>query len=248
MYFVKRGAIYHDVAGASFRDLMEGRLAALPGERATISDWANHLSTIFPEVRLKRYLEMRGADVGPPDRIVAQSALMVGLYYDARALDGASELIRGWSAEERQALRDDAPRLGLSARIAGRTARDIARDMLGLARGGLARRARRDAAGRDETHYLDPLDAIVETRRRARPRLARTFRRAVAQSVDPVFAEARILNATQGQRAEISNKARGSVGVEIRKLTGQGFFAPNREPAWRGPRRRRGRPSLFGGT
>ena len=89
MYFVKRGDVYHDVAGASFRDLMEGRLAQLPGERATISDWANHLSTIFPEVRLKRYLEMRGADVGPPERIVAQSALMVGIYYDAQALDGA---------------------------------------------------------------------------------------------------------------------------------------------------------------
>ena len=86
MYFVKRGDVYHDVAGASFRDLLAGRLAALPGERATISDWANHLSTIFPEVRLKRYLEMRGADVGPAERIVALSALMVGLYYDSAAL------------------------------------------------------------------------------------------------------------------------------------------------------------------
>ena len=95
---------YHDVAGASFRDLMQGRLAALPGERATVSDWANHLSTIFPEVRLKRYLEMRGADVGPPDRIVAQSALMVGALLRRAALDGASELIRGWTREERQAL------------------------------------------------------------------------------------------------------------------------------------------------
>src|SRR5450432_1078305 len=89
MYFVKRGAQYHDVAGANFRDLLAGRLEALPGERARISDWANHLSTIFPEVRLKRYLEMRGADVGPPERIVAQSALMVGIYYDARALAAA---------------------------------------------------------------------------------------------------------------------------------------------------------------
>ena len=82
LYFVKRDGVYHDVAGASFRDLLAGRLAALPGERATISDWANHLSTIFPEVRLKRYLEMRGADVGPPERILALTALCVGLYYD----------------------------------------------------------------------------------------------------------------------------------------------------------------------
>ena len=83
MYFVKRGDVYHDVAGASFRDLLAGRLPQLPGERATISDWANHLSTIFPEVRLKRYLEMRGADCGPPERILALQAFCVGLYYDA---------------------------------------------------------------------------------------------------------------------------------------------------------------------
>ncbi|MFZ1965471.1 MAG: glutamate--cysteine ligase, partial [Roseiarcus sp.] len=120
LYFVKRGATYHDVAGASFRDLLAGRLAALPGERATISDWANHLSTIFPEVRLKRYLEMRGADVGPAERIDALAALMVGLYYDRQALAAAGDLVRGWSAAELQNLRDEAPRLGLAARIAGR--------------------------------------------------------------------------------------------------------------------------------
>ncbi len=192
MYFVKRGDRYHDVSGASFRDLMAGRLPQLPGERATISDWANHLSTIFPEVRLKRYMEMRGADVGPPERIVAQSALMVGLYYDARALDGAVELIRRWSAEERQAFRDEAPRLGLKARIGGRSARDVARDMLALARGGLARRARRDGRGRDETHYLDPLDAIVEGGvEPARAWLDR-FEGPWGGSVDPIYEEARI--------------------------------------------------------
>jgi glutamate--cysteine ligase len=192
MYFVKRGDAYHDVAGASFRDLLAGRLAALPGERATISDWANHLSTIFPEVRLKRYLEMRGADVGPAERIVAQSALMVGIYYDTKALDGASELIRGWSAEARQKLRDEAPRLGFAAEIGGRTVREVARDMLALARGGLARRGRRDAQGRDETRYLDPLDAIVESGvEPARVWLER-FAGAWGRSVDPVFAEARI--------------------------------------------------------
>ena len=192
MYFVKRGDVYHDVSGASFRDLMDGRLAALPGERATISDWANHLSTIFPEVRLKRYLEMRGADVGPPARIVAQSALMVGLYYDSAALDGALQLIGGWSAQARQSLRDEAPRLGFSAEIAGRTTREIARDMLALARAGLARRARKDARGRDETHFLDPLDALVESGvEPARAWLAQ-FAGPWGGSIEPVFAQARI--------------------------------------------------------
>ncbi len=192
MYFVKRGSTYHDVAGASFRDLMQGKLAALPGEKATVSDWANHLSTIFPEVRLKRYLEMRGADVGPPDRIVAQSALLTGLYYDAAALEGASELIRGWTPEERQALRDTAPRLGLAARVGGRAAREIARDMLDLARAGLARRARRNAAGRDETQYLDPLYRIVETGREPARAWLDLFEGPWKRSVAPVFDEARI--------------------------------------------------------
>ena len=109
---------YQDVAGASFRDLLAGRLGQAPGERATIADWANHLSTIFPEVRLKRYLEMRGADVGPPERIVALAALMAGLYYDPDALGSAEALIEGWSAEDRQKLRDDAPLLGLAAEVA----------------------------------------------------------------------------------------------------------------------------------
>jgi glutamate--cysteine ligase len=192
MYFVKRGDVYHDVSGASFHDLLAGRLAQLPGERATISDWANHLSTIFPEVRLKRYLEMRGADVGSAEHIVAQSALMVGLYYDGVALDGALELIGGWSPEERQTLRDEAPRLGLQARIAGRSVREVARDMLALARGGLARRGRRDARGRDETLYIDSLDAIVERGVEPARLWLDRFEGPWRGSVDPVFAEAEI--------------------------------------------------------
>ena len=192
MYFVKRGDVYHDVSGQNFRDLMAGRLPGLPGERATISDWANHLSTIFPEVRLKRYLEMRGADVGPPERIVAQSALMVGLYYDSVALDGAGELIRGWSAEARQQLRDEAPRLGLSAEIGGRTLREIARDMLALARGGLERRARRDARGRDETRFLEALDAIVASGEEPARAWLRRFWTEWGSRVEPIFGEAQI--------------------------------------------------------
>ncbi|MGD1015838.1 MAG: glutamate--cysteine ligase [Roseiarcus sp.] len=192
LYFVKRGATYHDVAGASFRDLLAGRLAALPGERATISDWANHLSTIFPEVRLKRYLEMRGADVGPAERIDALAALMVGLYYDRQALAAAGDLVRGWSAAERQALRDEAPRLGLAARVAGRDLRAIAGDALAIARAGLARRARKDAQGRDETIYLAPLEKIVADGRVPAERWIARFEGAWGRSVDPAFEEAAI--------------------------------------------------------
>ena len=192
LYFVKRGATYHDVAGASFRDLLAGRLAALPGERATISDWANHLSTIFPEVRLKRYLEMRGADVGPAERIDALAALMVGLYYDRQALAAADDLVRGWSAAERQALRDEAPRLGLAARVAGRDLRAIAGDALAIARAGLARRARKDAQGRDETIYLAPLEKIVADGRVPAERWIARFEGAWGRSVDPAFEEAAI--------------------------------------------------------
>jgi len=190
MYFVKRGATYHDVAGLSFRDLLAGRLDALPGERATISDWANHLSTIFPEVRLKRYLEMRGADVGAAPMICALPALFVGLYYDSGALDAAWDLVKGWSAEQRQGLRDDAPRLALDAVIAGRSARDIARDVLDIARAALARRKRVDARGRDETVYLAPLDAIVASGRVTARAWTDRFVHEWGESVDPVFGEA----------------------------------------------------------
>ncbi len=190
MYFVKRGDAYIDVAGASFRDLLAGRLEALPGERATISDWANHLSTIFPEVRLKRYLEMRGADVGPPERIVALAALMVGLYYDSDALASACGLIKDWSADAREKLRADAPRLGLAARIDGRELREVARDALALARAGLMRRARLDARGADETVYLDPLDEIVAAGRSPAQLWIERFEGSWGRSVDPAFKEA----------------------------------------------------------
>jgi len=190
LYFVKRGSVYHDVAGASFRDLLVGELAALPGERATISDWANHLSTIFPEVRLKRYLEMRGADVGPPDRMCALAAFSVGLFYDPVALAAASDLIKNWSAAERQALRDEVPRLGLAARIAGRDLREVARETLAIARKGLQRRDRRDASGRDEAIFLDPLDVIVaEGKTPAELWLAR-YEGAWGGRIDPAFEEA----------------------------------------------------------
>jgi glutamate--cysteine ligase len=189
MYFVKRGEVYHDVAGASFRDLLDGTLAQLPGERATLSDWANHLSTLFPEVRLKRYLEMRGADVGPTERITALSAFWVGLLYDDVALDGAFELIKGWSAQERQALRDAVPRQALAAPIAGRRLKEVARDALALSRSGLAGRAHHNAEGRDETDYLAPLQAVVATGRTPAEELLDKFHGAWGGTVDPAFHE-----------------------------------------------------------
>jgi glutamate--cysteine ligase len=161
LYFVKRGDVYHDVAGASFRDLLAGKLEALPGEQATISDWANHLSTIFPEVRLKRYIEMRGADVGPKSHIVALTAFCAGLFYDAEASAAAWELVKHWTDADRQDLRDKVPREGLAAMVAGQTLLDLARRVLPLIREGLQRRDRRNASGEDETIFLAPLEEIA---------------------------------------------------------------------------------------
>ena len=187
MYFVKRGETYHDVSGASFRDLMAGRLAAMPGEYATVSDWANHASTAFPEVRLKRFIEMRGADVGGPAMIAAQAAFWVGLLYDARALSDGSDLVKEWSAADRESLRATAPRLGLAASIGGRSVGAVAAEALAIARRGLTARARRDGNGRDEAIYLQPLEAIVAAGRSlAEERLAK-FEREWHRSVEPAF-------------------------------------------------------------
>jgi glutamate--cysteine ligase len=189
MYFVKRDDTYHDVAGASFRDLLAGKLAQLPGERATMSDWANHLSTLFPEVRLKRYIEMRGADAGPVEMLNALPAFWVGLLYDRDSLAAAWDLVKGWSAQERQALRDETPKAGLNARIAGRSLKEIAREVVELSRAGLARRARLDAQGRDETFFLDPVQEIAASGRSLAERLAVREQGAWGGKVAPVFTE-----------------------------------------------------------
>ena len=161
MYFVKRGDKYIDVAGQSFRDLLAGKLPALQGGRATLSDWANHLTSIFPEVRLKRFLEMRGADSGPWQRLPALPAFWVGLLYDQRSLDAAWDLVKPWSPADRQQLREEVPRLGFKARIGGRTTLDLAKECLELARAGLKRRNRRNADGSDEAIYLKPIEVFV---------------------------------------------------------------------------------------
>jgi glutamate--cysteine ligase len=161
MYFVKRGDKYIDVSGMSFRSLMEGRLANIVGEQATISDWANHISTIFPEVRLKRYLEMRGADSGPWRRLPSLTAYWVGLLYDDDALEGAWDLVKEWNADERQRLRDEVPQRGFKAKIRNTNVLTLAQETLRLSRRGLERRARLDRNGRDETRYLRPLEEII---------------------------------------------------------------------------------------
>ncbi len=189
MYFIKRGDTYHDVAGSSFRDLLAGRNAAMPGERAVLSDWVNHVGTIFPEVRLKRYLEMRGADSGPLSRIVALPALFVGLLYDDGALDAAFDIVKDWTAEERQKLREDVPRLGFKAEIRGLTVGELARQMLTLARTGLRRRDRLDEHGCDETRYLDPIQAIVDDGRTPAEVLIEKYLGPWQGQIDRVFEE-----------------------------------------------------------
>ena len=189
MYFIKRGDKYIDVAGQSFRDLLEGRLAALPGERATLSDWANHVSTIFPEVRLKRFLEMRGADGVPWRMLPALPAFWVGLLYDNDCLDAAWDIVKDWTAGERQQLRDDVPRLALKASIKGRKMLDLARDCLSLAHAGLKRRSRLDREGRDETRYLESLDDIVTRGYTMAEELLQKYRSEWHGSVEPVFTE-----------------------------------------------------------
>ncbi|MCC0015904.1 MAG: glutamate--cysteine ligase [Rhodobiaceae bacterium] len=189
MYFVKRGDTYHDVAGQSFRDLMDGRLPGMPGEMAMRSDWVNHLSTIFPEVRLKRFLEMRGADGGPWRGICALPALFVGLLYDDTALDAASDLIADWNAEERQALRDEVPRTALKTPFRNTTVQEIAREVVAIATDGLKRRAAGHGGERDETRFIEPLAEIAETGITNAERLLDRYHNVWNGDIDRVFIE-----------------------------------------------------------
>ncbi len=189
MYFVKRGDEYIDVAGSSFRAFFEGRNNSLPGERPTLSDWANHLSTIFPEVRLKRYLEMRGADGVPWDRLPALPAFWVGLLYDDTSLNAAWDIVKNWNACERQSLRDDVPRLGFKSRIKDRYLFEIAKECLALAHTGLRRRGRLDHSGRDETRHLEPLQRIIDSGRAPAEEMLEKFRGPWRGSVEPAYEE-----------------------------------------------------------
>ncbi|HUC70051.1 MAG TPA: glutamate-cysteine ligase family protein, partial [Stellaceae bacterium] len=141
------------------------------------------------EVRLKTFLEMRGADGGPWRRLCALPALWVGILYDGTALDAAADLVADWTAEEREAMRRDVPRLGLATPLRSRALRDVALEMLDIAREGLHRRARRSAFGEDETHFLDPLFAIAGSGRTPAEELLEDFRTRWHGEIDPVFAD-----------------------------------------------------------
>lgn len=165
MYFVYRDGKYIDALGQSFRDFLKGQLPALPGEVPTLSDWADHMTTVFPEARVKKYIEMRGADGGPWRRLCALPALWVGLTYDQGALDAATDLIKDWDAETREALRVAAGRDGLQAQVGGVKMHDLAREVLAIAEGGLKARARfgNDGLVPDETHFLNALKESVDS-------------------------------------------------------------------------------------
>jgi glutamate--cysteine ligase len=164
MYFVYRDGRYIDVAGESFRAFLDGKLPQLPGEKPRLTDWTDHLSTAFPEVRLKSFLEMRGADGGRWSRICALPALWVGLLYDGQALDAAWDLVKHWSIGERERLRHEVPRLALDAVTPdGQSMRDFASRVLDIAGDGLTRRAQLNSAGDNEGGFLDPLRDVIAT-------------------------------------------------------------------------------------
>jgi len=161
MYFVIRNGEYINTAGEDFRAFMAGRLPQLPGERPTVKDWENHLSTLFPEVRLKQFLEMRGADMGDRDHVLALAAIWAGLLYDQEALDSAADLVSDWTTEERDTLRRETPRTALHTKFRQGTLMEIARMVVDLATDGLRRR-RQVANGYDETIYLRPLEQTLD--------------------------------------------------------------------------------------
>ena len=189
MYFLYREGVYRDAAGLSFRDLLAGRLPGFEGERATLSDFDDHLSTIFPEVRLKTFLEMRGADTGPWREICALPAFWTGLFYDDAALEAAWALVRDWSAQERQHLRDAVPAQGLQTPFRSGTLRDIARDALGISREGLRARARLNGHGESETVFLQELDAMVAKGESNADRLIRLYKGEWGGDIGRVYEE-----------------------------------------------------------
>jgi glutamate--cysteine ligase len=189
MYFVYRDGEYLDASGQSFRDFLQGKLPALPGQIPTTGDWADHMTTAFPEVRLKKFLEMRGADGGPWERLCALPALWVGLLYDQTALDAAWDLVKDWTIAEHEQLRADVPRLALKTPFRGRTVRDIALEVLAIARNGLQRRGATDLGGMDESGFLNPLQIIADSGKTPAELKLDLFHGKWGGSVDPVYSE-----------------------------------------------------------
>ena len=194
MYFSYRDGAdgkkhYVDASGQSFRDFLAGKLPALPGALPTLTDWSDHMTTAFPEVRLKKYLEMRGADGGPWNRLCALPAFWVGLLYDDAALDAAWDLVKDFSIAERNALRDDVPRLALKTPFRDGTLHDLALEALKIAFAGLQRRGACNREGSDESRFLEPLMEIVDANETPAERKLALFHGAWQGSVDPVFRE-----------------------------------------------------------
>ena len=191
MYFVYRDGKYIDALGQSFRDFLQGRLPALPGEVPTLSDWADHLTTVFPEARVKKFIEMRGADGGPWRRLCALPALWVGLLYDQGALNAAWDLVKGWDAETREGWRRAAGRDALQAEVGGRRMQDLAREVLDIAETGLRARARTGAGGLvpDETHFLNTLRESVDNGRVPADELLEEYNGAWNHDLTRIYAE-----------------------------------------------------------
>ncbi|WP_077410704.1 glutamate--cysteine ligase [Marinicella sediminis] len=187
MYFVYRNGQYINAAGLSFRDFMQGKLSVLPGEYPTIKDWEDHLTTAFPEVRLKKFLEMRGADGGPWRRICALPALWIGLLYDQQQLDKAYDWISDWTLAEHQHLRNEVPRLGLDTTFRDQKVRDLALYMLSLSRQGLEERAIKSPCGKDESIYLEPLQIIADTAVTPAERKRGKYHGVWQKKMDPLF-------------------------------------------------------------
>jgi glutamate--cysteine ligase len=190
MYFLYRDGRYIDVAGHSFRDFLEGRLPGLPGEKPRISDFTDHLSTIFPEVRLKSFLEMRGADGGPWSKICALPALWVGLLYDDAALGAAWDEVKHWSLDGRQKLRDAVPKLGLNAETPdGETLGELGKRVLAIAEAGLQARAQLNASGDSESGFLDPLREVLASGKTPAERLLGRYEGSWGGDLSRIYAE-----------------------------------------------------------
>ena len=189
MYFVYRDGQYIDVSGESFRDFLKGKLGALSGKKPTLKDWEDHMTTAFPEVRLKRFLEMRGADGGPWENLCALPAFWVGLLYDNQALADAENYVSDWSFDELSQLRNEVPKTALNTRFRNNSVQDIALDILEISKAGLRRRAKVDGAGNDETSFLNPLFKIAVSGNSPADNLLAAFDGSWGGSIDPVFSE-----------------------------------------------------------
>ncbi len=187
MYFSYRTGIYHDASGQSFRDFLQGRLPALPGILPTLRDWSDHMTTAFPEVRLKKYIEMRGADSGPLPTLCALPAFWVGLLYDNTALDAAWDLIKDLTLQERHALRNGVPRHALALPFRNSTVRTLALQTLDISRAGLRRRAQHNANGQDETIFLNVLDEIAHSGQTPAQRKLQLYESTWNHDINPIF-------------------------------------------------------------